>query len=82
MDQGDPKVDMIIEAPVISLKPGQIVTLDDAAGVRIRAEEGTVWVTYEDSMTDMIVGPHQTLTLARNGRTVIQAMQPTHLALQ
>ena len=75
-------MDMIIQAPVISLMPGQVVTLDDAAGVRIRAEEGTVWVTYENNQSDMIVGPHETLTLARNGRTVIQAMQSTHLALQ
>ena len=75
-------MDMIIESPVISLKPGQVVTLDDAAGVRIRADEGVVWVTYEDSVSDMIVGPHETLVVARNGRTVVQALQPTHVALQ
>ena len=73
---------MIIERPVIALEPGQVVTLDDARGVRIRAREGVVWVTYEDSFTDMIVGPGQTLTVARNGRTVVQALQPTHVALQ
>jgi hypothetical protein len=75
-------MDMIIERPVISLEPGQVVTLDDALGVRIRSKEGVVWVTYEDNFNDMIVGPGQTLTVARNGRTVVQALEPTHVALQ
>jgi hypothetical protein len=75
-------MDMIIQSPVLALEPGQVVTLDDAAGVRIRATEGTVWVTYEDSARDMIVGPGETLVISRNGRTVVQALQPTHIAVQ
>jgi hypothetical protein len=75
-------MDMIIESPVLALEPGQVVTLDDAAGVRIRAKEGIVWVTYEDTLRDMIVGPGETLVIARNGRTVLQALQPTHVAVQ
>ena len=75
-------MDMIIESPVLALEPGQVVTLDDALGVRIRATEGVVWVTYEDSLKDLIVGPGQTLVIGRNGRTVVQALQPTHVAVQ
>ena len=75
-------MDMIIEHPVLQLEPGQVVTLDDALGVRIRATGGSVWVTYEDSLKDLIVGPGQTLVVARNGRTVVQALQPAHVALQ
>jgi hypothetical protein len=75
-------MDLIIEHPVLALEPGQVVTLDDAAGVRIRAKEGTVWVTYEDSLRDLIVGPGETLVITRNGRTVVQALQPTHVAVQ
>jgi hypothetical protein len=76
------QMDMILERPIIALEPGQVVTLNDAQGVRIRATEGVVWVTYENSVKDMIVGPGETLTVARNGRTVVQALQPTHVALQ
>ena len=75
-------MDLIIEHPVLSLEPGQVVTLDDAQGVRIRATGGTVWVTYEDSANDHIVEPGKTLVIARNGRTVVQALQPAHLAVQ
>ena len=75
-------MDMIIESPVLALEPGQVVTLDDAAGVRIRATEGIVWVTYEDSLRDVIVGPGETLVIGRNGRTVVQALQQTHISIQ
>ena len=75
-------MDMIIEAPVLSLRPGQVVTLDDAQGVRIRATGGSIWVTYEGNFNDLIIEPGRTLVIARNGRTVVQAMQPAHLALQ
>ena len=75
-------MDMIIEHPVLSLEPGQVVTLDDARGVRIRATGGTIWVTYEGNCNDLIVEPGRTLVIARNGRTVVQAMQPAHLAVQ
>jgi hypothetical protein len=75
-------MDLIIEHPVLALEPGQVVTLDDAKGVRIRATDGAVWVTYEDSANDLIVEPGRTLVIARNGRTVVQAMQSAHLAVQ
>ena len=50
--------------------------------MRIRASSGTLWVTYEGNANDLIVEPGRTLVIARNGRTVVQAMQFTHLAVQ
>jgi len=75
-------MDLIIEHPVLALEPGQVVTLNDAQGVRIRATGGAIWVTYEGNLSDLIVEPGRTLVIARNGRTVVQAMQPAHLAVQ
>ena len=75
-------MDLILVRPVIALQPGQVVTLDDAKGVRIRATEGAVWVTYEAGGKDFIVGPGEILTVANDGRTVVQAMAATHVALQ
>ena len=75
-------MDMIIESPVLALQPGQVVTLDDAQGVRIRATGGSVWVTYEDNLKDLVIGPGETLVIARNGRTVVQALQPAQVAVQ
>ncbi len=59
MEQGE-TVDLIIEHPILSLEPGQVLTLNDAQGVRIRATSGTVWVTYEGQLQrhDREAGPH------------------------
>lgn len=75
-------MDLIIDAPTLALDPGQVVILDDARGVRIFAKAGTVWVTYEDSPRDLIVGPGETVVVSRNGRTVVQALDPACVHLQ
>jgi hypothetical protein len=69
------------KAPFIALKAGQVLTLDDAAGTRILSRSGTVWITEEDDRNDHIVGPGDTLVVARGGRTVIQALQPAWISL-
>ncbi|MEO7741641.1 MAG: DUF2917 domain-containing protein [Usitatibacter sp.] len=71
-----------LDQPVLALETGQVVTLDDAAGTRIEARRGTVWVTEEGDADDHIVAPGQTLVVARDGRTLVQALQPAWIALQ
>ena len=71
-----------LERPMIALEAGQLLTLDDAAGTRIVARLGTVWVTEEGNPEDHIVGPGETLLIGRDGRTLLQAMQPAWVALQ
>ena len=70
-----------LEAPVLALEAGQILTLDDAVGLSILARSGTVWVTEEGSPSDHIVGPGDTLIVARPGRTLVQAMHPAWISL-
>ena len=74
-------MELISESPVLALDAGQVVTLDDARGVRIQARTGTVWVTEETNARDHILVAGQTLVISRAGRTVIQAMQPAWIAL-
>ena len=71
-----------VEAPVLELHEGQVVTLDDAAGTRIVARRGTVWVTQEGDRLDHIVSAGEALVLARRGRTVVQALQPARIAIR
>ena len=71
-----------LNAPVLALEPGQVVTLDDAAGTRIEARSGIVWVTEEGDRDDHIVAPGQTLVVTHAGRTLVQALQPACIALQ
>ena len=71
-----------LASPLLALEPGQVVTLDDARGTRIAARYGAVWVTEEGSVQDHIVEPGQTFVVEREGRTVVQAMQPAWIALR
>ena len=68
--------------PVLALEPGQVMTLEDAAGTRIEARSGTVWVTEEGDSVDHIVAPGETLVVTHDGRTLVQALKPAWIALQ
>ena len=68
--------------PILSLETGQVVTLDDAAGCRISARSGTVWVTEEGRPHDHIVEGGDSIVVARDGRTVVQALAPSVVAIQ
>ena len=71
-----------LASPLLALEPGQVVTLDHAAGTCIRARYGAVWITEEGSADDHIVTPGETHVVRRGGRTVVQAMQPAWIALR
>ena len=69
------------DTPLVALETGQVISLDDAWGVRIRAQAGTVWVTEEGDIDDHIVGPGDARVVAHGGRTVVQALAPSWIAI-
>jgi hypothetical protein len=71
-----------LNAPVLALEPGQVITLDDAEGTRIEARSGVVWVTEEGDRDDHIVAPGEALVVSHGGRTLVQALQSAWIALQ
>ena len=75
-------MELDMQAPVLSMEAGQVLSLHDAAGTRILARTGIVWVTYEDSRSDLILQPGEAIVVAKGGRTVLQALQPACVALQ
>ena len=75
-------MNLILDRPTLALDAGQVVSLDDAAGKRISARLGSVWITYEGFLKDVILSPGESLILARDGRTVVQALEPAFITLQ
>jgi hypothetical protein len=71
-----------LDHPTLALEAGQVLTLDDAAGKRISARQGSVWITYEGFLKDVILSPGESLILAKDGRTVVQALEPAFVTLQ
>jgi Protein of unknown function (DUF2917) len=69
-------------SPELALQAGQVLTLDDAQGVRILSRRGTVWITEEGNNKDHIVGPGDAIVVARPGRTVVQALQPAWISIE
>lgn len=74
-------MELNLKAPLLALAAGEVVTLDDARGIRIHARTGSVWVTEEANLRDHVVGPGETHIVSRGGRTLIQALQPSWIAL-
>ena len=67
--------------PFVALETGEVLSLDDARGLRIRPKAGTVWVTEEGDLNDHIIGPGDSLVIAHDGRTVVQAMAHSWIAI-
>lgn len=64
-----------LQEPLLTLRPGQVLALQDAAGTRIEACRGVVWITEEGDLQDHIVGPGEARIVARGGRTLVQALE-------
>ena len=75
-------MNMTLEQPTLALDAGEVVTLDDASGSRISARLGSVWVTFEGSIKDVILGPGESVIVTRNGRTVVQALRQSFVTIQ
>jgi len=71
-----------LDRPTLALDAGEVVTLDDASGSRISARLGSVWVTFEGSIKDVILGPGESVVVTRNGRTVVQALRQSFVTIQ
>ena len=56
----------------IRLQAGQIRTLNDASGLRLRVASGRLWITCAGDPNDYFVSVGQTLLLG-SGRTVLEA---------
>ena len=68
--------------PILALDAGQVLTIEDAAGRRISARSGAVWITEEGDPKDHIVESGSSRIVVHGGRTVVQALAPSVVAIQ
>jgi hypothetical protein len=66
---------------VFELQRGDILPLIDAQGARVACFEGSLWITQQNDQNDIVVQPGQSYDLVRNGRTVMQAMETSRIAV-
>ncbi len=58
-----------------------LLGIDDGRGLRLRVASGAVWLTQQDDGRDVVLREGESFVIDRPGRTVVQALDPTELAL-
>ena len=67
---------------VVELDQGDLLPLDRARGVRISCVEGSLWLTEERGAADVVLQPGQSYEVEATGRTLIQAMARSRVAVE
>lgn len=62
---------------VWDLAQGELVQLDGARGTTMRVTRGTLWITLEDDVRDVVLAPGDTFTVDRDGLTLVEAQERT-----
>ena len=58
---------------VVDLAAREVLTLDDVRGVTLRVTRGTVWITQERDLEDIVLRAGNNWVVECSGRTVIEA---------
>jgi len=57
----------------IDLQRGRVLRVMDGAGSTLTAHTGSVWITEQDSMRDVVLRAGQSVRLRRAGLAVVEA---------
>jgi len=66
---------------VVRLARGQSLKVRDGAGTNICAQAGTLWITEENSATDVVLKPGNCFRLERPGLAIVQAFGDAAISL-
>jgi len=62
---------------VLELAPGEIIRLDGARGTTLRVTRGTLWLTLERDLRDIVLAMGDSFTIDRGGLTLVEAQGNT-----
>ena len=66
---------------VVRLDPGALMTIDHWQEMLVQVQQGSVWVTEEGRLQDLVLGPGQWGRLAHRGRAIVTALDASEVAL-
>ena len=58
-----------------------LLGIEDGRGLRLRVASGAVWLTQPGDGRDVVLREGESFVIDRPGRTVVQALDPSELAL-
>lgn len=62
-----------MDATTIRLQRGQLIALDDACGLHVKAETGELWVTQAGDPDDIMLEAGESVVIDRPGLTLVSA---------
>ena len=65
----------------VLLAKDQTLNLPNAAGVRVASQSGTVWITQDGDLRDIVLAPGQSVVLERSTPTIVQAIEPALITI-
>ena len=65
----------------VLLAKDQTLNLPNAAGVRVASQSGTVWITQDGDLRDIVLAPGQSVVLERSTPTLVQAFEPALITI-
>lgn len=65
----------------VDLPRHSIFTLPDAAGIAIDCESGSVWVTLDNDLRDIVLAPGERFTGVAHRRALVSALEPSRIAV-
>jgi hypothetical protein len=66
----------------IELSRGKFVRLTRGAGSTVTAHTGSVWITEEDSVRDVVLRAGQSFTFRRSGLALVEAFSDAALSVE
>ena len=74
-------MNITLQTSDLCLARRQLFSLSDSAGVRIEARSGSVWVTQDHDLRDVVLHAGESFTIDGAGRAVVEAFEPSRIAL-
>ena len=69
------------DGPTISLPAGQLFSLPDAASARILCTAGTLWLTLDHDLRDVILEPGDSFSTQDHRRALLYALKGSSFVL-
>jgi hypothetical protein len=66
---------------LVALDRGDVLRIQNGRGTRVRATDGVLWITEENSPDDHVLLPGRSLELAQTGLAIVLAHRPARVVV-